>query len=158
MKAYYIPGAVWESPLLLLFWKSLWVSDAFCEAIAKCQHFCVAHVVQLLSRVWFFATPWTAACQASLSFTISWSLLKLLSIESVMPFNHLFLCHPVLLPSLFPSFRVFSNELALRIRWQSIWSFGFQWIFRTHFLFRLSCGDLSPRYCLSYRKPSLDDL
>ena len=101
MKAYYISGATWESLLLLLFWKSLWVSNAFCQAIAKCQHFCVAHVVQLLSCVWFFATLWTAARQASLSFTISWSLLKLLSIESVMPSNHLVLCRPfLLLPAL----------------------------------------------------------
>ena len=78
-------------------------------------------VVQLHSCVQFFATPWTAAHQASLSFTISWSLLKLVSIESVMPSNHLILCHPLLLlPSVFPSIRVFSNESALRIRWPSI--------------------------------------
>ena len=64
------------------------------------------------------ATPWTAACQASLSFTISWSLLKLISIESMMPSNHLILCRPILLlPSIFPSIRVFSNESAHRIRW-----------------------------------------
>ena len=70
--------------------------------------------VQLLSRVQLFATPWTAARQASLSFTISQSLLKLLSIESGMPFNHLILCHPLLLlPSVFPSIRVFSNKSAL---------------------------------------------
>ena len=75
-------------------------------------------VVQLLSHVWLLATPWTAACQASLSITISWSLLKLMSIESVMPSNHLLLCHPLLLlPSIFPSIRVFSNESALHIRW-----------------------------------------
>ena len=71
-------------------------------------------VVQSFSHVQLFVTPWTAACQASLSFTISQSLLKLTSIESVMPSNHLVLCHPlVLLPSLFPSIRVFSNESAL---------------------------------------------
>ena len=71
-------------------------------------------------------TPWTAACQASLSFTISWSLLKLMSIKSVMPSNHLILCHPLLLlPSIFPSIRVFSNELALRIRRPKYWSFSF---------------------------------
>ena len=71
-------------------------------------------VVQSLSRVQLFVTPWTAACQASLSFTISWSLLKLMSIESVMPSNHLILCHPLLLPpTIFPSIRVFSNESAL---------------------------------------------
>ena len=71
--------------------------------------------VQSLSCVQLFATPWTAACQASLSITNSWSLLKLISIESVMPSNHLILCHPLLLPpSIFPSIRVFSNESALR--------------------------------------------
>ena len=72
------------------------------------------------------ATPWTAACQASLSFTISWSLLKLLSIELVMPSNRLILCRPLLLPpSIFPSIRVFSNESALHIRWPKYWSFSF---------------------------------
>ena len=71
-------------------------------------------------------TSGTAACQASLSFTISWSLLKLMSIELVMPFNHLILCCPLLLPpSIFPSIRVFSNELALHIRWPKYWSFSF---------------------------------
>ena len=70
--------------------------------------------------------PWTAICQASLSITNSWSLLKLMSIESVMPFNHLILCCPLLpLPSIFPSIRVFSNESALRIRWPKYWSFSF---------------------------------
>ena len=83
-------------------------------------------VVQLLSRVCLFVTPWTATCQPSLSFTISWSLLKLMSVELVMPSNHLFLCHPLLLlPSIFPSIRVFSNELALCIRWPKYWSFSF---------------------------------
>ena len=71
-------------------------------------------------------TPWTAACQASLSFTVSQSWLKLMSIELVMPYNHLILCCPlVLLPSIFPSIRVFSNELALDIRWPKYWSFTF---------------------------------
>ena len=70
--------------------------------------------------------PWTTARQASLSFTVSWSLLKLMSIESVIPSNHLILCHPLhLLPSIFPSIRVFSNELALPIRWPKYWSFSF---------------------------------
>ena len=74
--------------------------------------------VQLLSRVQCFETPGTAACQASLFFTVSWSLLKLTSTESVMPSNHLILCHPLLfLSSIFPSIRVFSNESALHIRW-----------------------------------------
>ena len=71
-------------------------------------------------------TPWTAACQASLSLNISQSLLKLMSIESVMPSNHLIVCHPLLLlPSIFSSIRVFSSELALRIRWPEYWSFSF---------------------------------
>ena len=75
-------------------------------------------VVQLLRQVQFFAIPWTAACQASLSFTVSQSLLKLMSLESVIKCNHLNLCHPLLLlPSVFPIIRVFSNELALHIRW-----------------------------------------
>ena len=82
-------------------------------------------ILLLFSCVWLFATPWTAAHQASLSFTISQSLLKLMSIESVMPSNHLILCHPLfLLPSIFPSIRVFSNESALRIRWAKYWSFS----------------------------------
>ena len=82
-------------------------------------------VVQLLSFAWLFATPWTAACQASLSFTISWSLLKPMSIKSVMPSNHLILCCSLLLPSIFPSLRFFSKELALHIRWPKYWSFSF---------------------------------
>ena len=82
--------------------------------------------VQLLSCVRLFVTPWTAACQASLSTTNSQSLLKLMSIESVMPSNHLILCHPLLLPpSTFPSIMVFSNESVLCIRWPKYWSFSF---------------------------------
>ena len=78
-----------------------------------------------LSHVQLFAIPWIAACQASLSFTNSWSLPKLMSIESLMPSNHLILCHPLLLlPSIFPSIRVFSNESALCIRWPNYWSFS----------------------------------
>ena len=81
--------------------------------------------VQSLSRVQVFVTPWTTACQASLSITNSWGLLILMSIESVMPFNHLILCCPLLLlPSIFPSMRVFSNELALPIRCSKYWSFS----------------------------------
>ena len=81
--------------------------------------------VQVLSRVWLFATPWIATRQASLSITNSRSLLKLMSIESVMPPSCLILCHPLLLlPSIFPSIRVFSNESALRIRWPKYWSFS----------------------------------
>ena len=83
-------------------------------------------VIQSLSWVQLFANTWTAACQASLSFTISQSLLKLMSIESVMPSRHLFLCHPLpLLLSTYPSIRVFSNELAICIRWPKFWSFSF---------------------------------
>ena len=82
--------------------------------------------VQLLSRVQLFATPWTAGCLASLPITNSQSLLKLMSMESVMPSNHLILCHPLLLPlSVFPSIRVFSNESGLHIRWPKYWSFSF---------------------------------
>ena len=82
--------------------------------------------VQSLSCVRLFATSWTAAHQASLSITNSWSLLKLMSIESVMPSNHLILCRPLLLqPSIFPSIRVFSNESALCLRWPKYWSFSF---------------------------------
>ena len=82
--------------------------------------------VQSLSCVWLSATPWTAAHQASLSITNSRSLLKLMSIESVTPSNHLILCHPLLLPSIFPSIRVFSNESVLCIRWPKYWSFSFR--------------------------------
>ena len=82
-------------------------------------------IVQTLSRVWLFATPWAAAHQGSLSFTISQSLLKLMSIESVIPSNHLILCRPLLLlPSVFPSIRIFSNELAYFIRWPRYWNFN----------------------------------
>ena len=82
--------------------------------------------VQSLSRVWLFVTPWTAAGQASLSITNSRSLLKLMSIELVMPSNHLILCCSLLLPpSIFPSTRVFSNESALHIRWPKYWNFSF---------------------------------
>ena len=83
-------------------------------------------LVQSLSRVQLFATPWTAASQASLSITNSWSLLKLMSIESVMPSNHLNFCHPLLLlPSVFPNIRAFSNVSVLHISWPQDWSFSF---------------------------------
>ena len=82
--------------------------------------------VQSLSHLWFFATPWTTARQASLSITNSQNLPKLMSIESVMPSIHLILCHPLLLlPSIFPSIRVFSSDSALHIRWPKYWSFSF---------------------------------
>ena len=98
--------------------------------------------IQSLSCVGLFATPWTTAHQASLSFTISRSLLKLMSIESVMPSNHLILCCLfILLPSIFPSIRVFSNEFVLPIRWLEFWEFqlqlqhqSFLWIFMVDFL------------------------
>ena len=82
-------------------------------------------LAQALSCVRLFATLWTAARQASQSTTNSWSLLILMSIKSVMPSNHLILCHPLLLPSVFPSIRVFSNESILRVRWPKYWSFSF---------------------------------
>ena len=82
-------------------------------------------VAQLLSHVWLFMTPLTAPPQASLSFTVSQSLLKLMYIESMMPSSHLILCHPLLLPSIFPSIEVFFNESALGIRWPNYWSFSF---------------------------------
>ena len=97
-------------------------------------------IVQLPSHVWLFVILWTSACQASLSITISQSLLKLMSVQSVMPSNNLLLrCPLLLLPSIFPSIRVFSNESVLPIRWPKCWSFqlqhqAFQWIFRTDFL------------------------
>ena len=88
--------------------------------------FCKHVVVQSLSHVRLFVTPWIEAHQASLSFTISWGLLKLMSIESETPSNHLILCCPLLLlPSILPSIRVFSNELALAIGWPKYWSFSF---------------------------------
>ena len=91
----------------------------------KC-HLTPVVVVQSLSHVQLFAIPWTAAHQASLSITNSQSLLKLMSIESVMPSNHLILCCPLLLlPSIFPSIRVFSNESTVRMRWPKYWSFSF---------------------------------
>ena len=81
--------------------------------------------VQLLSHVWLFATPWITARQASLSITNSWSLLKLMSIESVLLSSHLILCHPLLLPPIPPSIRVFSKESTLLMRWPKYWSFSF---------------------------------
>ena len=95
----------------------------------KCHLHCIISrvVVQSLSHALFFVTPWTAACQASLSFTIPRSLLKFISIELAMLSNHLFLCHPLLfLPSILHSIRVFSNESALHIMWPKYWSFSFR--------------------------------
>ena len=93
--------------------------------VAMSAFFCFSSV-QSLSHVQLFATPWTAARQASLSITNSWSLLRLMSIESVMPSNYLIFCRPLLLlPSIFPSINVFSNESVLCIRWPKYWSFSF---------------------------------
>ena len=98
----------------------------YCWATWELPLLTLSASVQSLSRVRLFATPWTAACQVSLSITNSWSLLKLMSIELVMPSNRLILCHPLLLPpSIFPRFRVFSNESVLHIRWPKYWSFSF---------------------------------
>ena len=87
---------------------------------------CFTHkdIIQSLSCVWLFATPWTAVHQASLSITNSQNLLKLMSITSVMPSNHLILCHPLLPPSIFPSIRIFSKASVLHIRWPKCWSFN----------------------------------
>ena len=105
---------------------SLWHRKNCNRELADHRLWMLHNSVQLLSRVWLFETPWTATLQASLSITNSWSLLKLMSIKSVMPSNHLILCCPLLLlPSIFPSNGVFSNESALRIRWPKYWSFSF---------------------------------
>ena len=96
--------------------KSDWLNDLKLKMLSS---------VQSLSRVWLFATPWTAARQASLSITNSWSLLKLMSIESVRPYNHIVLCHPLLPSSVFPSIKGFSNESSLSIRWPKNWSLSF---------------------------------
>ena len=102
-----------------------WWGTGFWRSVCFSDHRLISSV-QLLSHVQLFVTPWTEACQASLSITNSWSLLKLMSIESVMPSNHLILCWPLLLsPSIFPSIRIFSNESPLHIRWPKDWSFSF---------------------------------
>ena len=103
--------------------------------------------VQSLSHAWLFATPWTAACQASLSSTNSWRLLRLMSIKLVVPSNHLILCHPLLLlSSIFPSIRVFSSESILCIKWPQSWSFSFSISPSNKYSglipFRMDCFDL----------------
>ena len=125
-----------SSVLLQIFYLFVSVFECVVSINSSCLFACVffffflilfptSLVVQLLSPVLLFLIPWTAACQAFLYFTIFQSLLKLMSIESVMPSNHLFPCHPFLLLLLiFPSIRVFSNELTLHIRWQKNWSFS----------------------------------
>ena len=122
---YHSVQASWKKILVTthgLPWKhSLTLSFCFIPL-----NFCQFRSVQLLSHVQLFVTPWTAACQASLSITNPWSLLKLMSIESVMPSNHLILCHPLLfLLSIFPSIRGFSSESVLHIRWPKYCSFSF---------------------------------
>ena len=109
-----IRGSAWSRTACFLLW---WLI---------CRNTSLKPQSVQFSCVQLFATPWTIACQASLSITNCWSLPKLLSTESVMPFNHLILCCPLfLLPSIFPSIRVFSNESALHIRWPKYWSFSF---------------------------------
>ena len=111
----------------------MWGAEGSCQqpfrALEACPppKTCLSVIsVQSLSCVQLFATLWTAACQASLSITNSWSLLKLMSIELVMPFKYLILCRPLLLPpSVFPSIRVFSNESVLHMKWPKYWSFSF---------------------------------
>ena len=111
-----LPVRLYFLLLSTLSWLLVW-------KVHRPQLFMFFPVVQLLSHVQLFVVPWTAARQASLSFTISWSLIKLMSIELVMPSNHLILLF--LLPSIFTSIRVFSNELALRIKWPKYWSCSF---------------------------------
>ena len=107
-------GKIKEQPIILL------------KTFLIFAYFYMYNVFHSLSPVQLFAVPWTEACQAFLSITNSWSLLKLMPIESVMPSNHLILCHPLLLlPSIFPSIRVFVNESAVHIRWPQFWSFSF---------------------------------
>ena len=108
----------------------------------------VVAVIQLLSCVWHFATPWTATRQASLSFTISQRLPKFMSLELAKPSNHQILCHPLLLlPSIFPSIRVFSSELPLCIMWPKYWSFSFSISPSNEYSelisFRIDCFDLA---------------
>ena len=112
---------------LLANWNLLLLLLLFCTCVYVYMWMCFQFSsVQPLSRVRLFATPWTAACQASLSITNSRSLPKLMSIESVMPSSHLILCHPLLLlPPILPSIRVFSNESTLRVGWPKYWSFSF---------------------------------
>ena len=113
-----------SSPMSLLFASSTWFYES--KSWDGAWHAYLFSSVQSLSHVRLFATPWTAAHQAFLSITNSWSSPKPMSIKSVMPSSHLILCHPLLLlPSIFPSIRVFSNESALLIRWPKCWSFSF---------------------------------
>ena len=123
----------------------------FNKKIVVCVGVCVCLVVQLPSHVWLLVTPWIAACQASLSFTVSQNLL-IDSIESMIPSNYLILCQPFLfLPSIFPRIRVFSNELALCIWWPKYWSFSpsneYPWY--VHYTFSLSIHMFMDSWVLS---------
>ena len=116
-----------ERILCQIIYYSIYIASFNIPATQRSKQYLPRSEVVVLppSCVRLFVTPWSAACQASLSFTISWSLLKLMFIESVMLSNHLVLCHPLLLmPSIFPSIRVFSNELAFCIGWSKYWSFS----------------------------------
>ena len=117
---------VFSSTQITVLGNSSWLHTSWLSTLALIVNHPRFSSVQSLSRVWLFATPWTAACQASLSITNSWSLLKLVSIKSVMPSNCLIFCCPLLLPpSKFHSSRVFPNESILHIRWPKYWSFSF---------------------------------
>ena len=119
MESYRTAFCIWLVSLTVLFWRFILAVACFCVPFLLC---CFD---QSLSRVWLFAAPRTAAHQASLSFMVSWSLFKLMSIELVMPSNHLILCLPLLLlPSVFSSIRGFSHELPLHIRWPKCWIFS----------------------------------
>ena len=112
--------------LCFLLQQKSWSQVMLISNVGHGSPLCVSEPVQSLSHVWLFATPWTAAYQAPLSITNTRSLLKLIYLESVMPSNHLILCHPLfLLPSTFPSIRVFSSESVLSITWPKHWSFSF---------------------------------
>ena len=117
---YFLRWKTWRSRIMQ------WLTTWFLELHRPTFKFQVSFVVHSLSDVQLFVTPWTVAHQASLSFTVSWSLFKLLSTDLMKQANHLILCHPLLLqPSIFPSTRVFSNESVLHIRWPKYWSFHF---------------------------------
>ena len=113
----------------ILPWRITWTEEPGMQQSMESQrirHDLATQSVQSLSCVWIFVTPWTAARQASMSFTNYWALLKLMSTESVMPSNYLILCHPLLLlPSVLPNIRVFSNESVLHIRWPKNWSISY---------------------------------
>ena len=120
---------LWQTPSSLMFLWDCYFYIPHVNAIIWNLSFSIWLIplsivfIQLLSCVWLFLALWTIACQASLSFTISQSLLKLMSIESLMPFNHLILCHFLLCgPSIFPSISVFPNDLALYIKWPKYWN------------------------------------